>query len=117
MFIFYKLYFEGEEMAPVFPLRGKEDGENGWAMSSSGGGSGGGTGGRRRKHGNGCGGNREGDTKETTKGSRRRNSWILTPLKIEKWTGDFDGWRAESAGGRRCRRRIKLVIPLCGRRT
>lgn len=93
MFIFYKLYFEGEEMAPDFPLRGKEDGENERAMSSSGGGSGGGTGWRRRKHGNGCGGDREGDTKETTKGSRRRNSLILTPLKIEKWT------RVISTGG------------------
>jgi hypothetical protein len=86
VFIFYKLYFEGEEMAPDFPLRGKEDGENERAMSSSGGGSGGGTAWRRRKHGN-------GDTKETTKGSRRRNSWILTPLKIEKWT------RVISTGG------------------
>jgi hypothetical protein len=39
VFIFYKSYFEGEEMAPDFPLRGKEDGENERAMSSSGGGS------------------------------------------------------------------------------
>lgn len=43
MFIFYKTYFEGEDVVTQFPLKRKGTWENEWVMWSSGGGSGGGT--------------------------------------------------------------------------
>lgn len=135
MFIFYKSYFEGEEMVTGFPLRGKEleEDERVMSSSSSGGGSGGGTGGGGGSSGNGCGGDREGDTNERPpKVQGVETAGFRPPLKDrEVDSGGFDGqrmaggWRAENAGGRRwgdsqgrpCGRRPKACGPLCRRRT
>lgn len=107
MFIFYKSYFEGEEMVTGFPLRGKEleEDERVMSSSSSGGGSGGGTGGGGGSSGNGCGGDREGDTNERPpKVQGVETAGFRPPLKIEKSTrvvSTGSGWL--EAGGLRMR--------------